>query len=99
MARRQKRRYMYLKADLIAASATGQSTPGAAFWSSLLTAVVTMLPRTDDRKTGGLSVSQCAQIIRHVAEFSDHRSVAEIARGRIARAAEGDGNDMTFLPG
>ena len=39
-----------------------------------LYAVVTMLPRTDDRRTRSRSVSQCAQIIRRVAEFPDHRS-------------------------
>jgi hypothetical protein len=41
--------------------------------------------------------SQRTQIIRHIAEFPDHRGVAEIAGGRVARAAKCDCTDMAFL--
>jgi hypothetical protein len=39
--------------------------------------------------------SQRTQIVRHVAELSQHSRIAEITRGRIARAAECDRACMT----
>src|ERR1700730_8073833 len=50
------------------------------------------------RKVPTLSLqarSQRAQIIRHIAELSDHLGVAEIAGGRITGAAECDCTCMT----
>jgi hypothetical protein len=40
---------------------------------------------------------QRTQVIRHVAEFSDHRGVAKFARGRVTSAAECDGADVAFF--
>jgi hypothetical protein len=44
-----------------------------------------MMPRTRHR-----TILQSAQIIRHLAEFSEQLSVAEFADHGIAGAAEGD---------
>jgi hypothetical protein len=45
----------------------------------------------------GITISsQRTQIIRHIAELPDHLGVAEIARGRITRAAECDGTKVAF---
>jgi hypothetical protein len=41
--------------------------------------------------------SQRTQIVRHVAEFPDHLGVAEIARGRITRAAECDRANVAII--
>lgn len=38
----------------------------------------------------GSRASQCAQIVRYVAEFPDQLGVAELARRRIPAAAERD---------
>lgn len=43
------------------------------------------------------SASQRTKITRHLAEFLDHLSIAEIPGSGIARAAERDGADVTFL--
>src|SRR6266404_6196237 len=44
-----------------------------------------------------LTPSQGAQVIGHVAEFLDHPGVAEIARSRIASAAERDRADVALF--
>ena len=43
------------------------------------------------------TLSQRAQIIRHVAELPDHYGIAKMARSGVTRAAKSDRADMTFL--
>jgi len=45
----------------------------------------------------GSRASQCAQIVRYVAEFPDQLGVAELARRRIPAAAERDRAGSAWL--